>query len=227
MLPARGPGAPDRRARPRPHRRVHRRRDGGGDHAAGAQPRGADGRARARASDDALVDLLPSLGAYVLAFALVGRFWVIHHNLFEKLRGFDRALMALNLLFLALIVLVPFSTELYDRYTDEAARRRGAGRRRSGLAALDHWLMTRHVLRDRPDPRRPPRRDRALRQPRRPRLHDRVPALRAGRLRRACTSPRRSGSRRSCCATRCASWAGAPTRRRPRPPGARRRPSRS
>jgi hypothetical protein len=53
---------------------------------------------------DALVDLLPSLGAYALAFALVGRFWVIHHNLFEKLRGFDRALMALNLLFLALIV---------------------------------------------------------------------------------------------------------------------------
>jgi len=37
---------------------------------------------------DALVDLLPSLGAYALAFALVGRFWVIHHNLFEKLRNF-------------------------------------------------------------------------------------------------------------------------------------------
>ena len=63
---------------------------------------------------DALVDLLPSLGAYLLAFALVGRFWVIHHNLFEKLRGFDRTLMALNLSFLALIVLVPFSAELYD-----------------------------------------------------------------------------------------------------------------
>jgi TMEM175 potassium channel family protein len=45
---------------------------------------------------DALVDLLPSLGAYALAFALVGRFWVIHHNLFEKLRGFDRTLMALT-----------------------------------------------------------------------------------------------------------------------------------
>ena len=62
--------------------------------------------------DDALVDLLPSLGAYVLAFALVGRFWVIHHNLFEKMRDFDRTLMAMNLTFLALIVLVPFSAEL-------------------------------------------------------------------------------------------------------------------
>ena len=95
--------------------------------------------------NDALVDLLPSLGAYVLAFALVGRFWVIHHNLFQKLRGFDQVLMTLNLLFLALIVLVPFSTELYDRYSDEpvAAAVLGAT---LGLAALDNWLMTRHVL---------------------------------------------------------------------------------
>ena len=36
--------------------------------------------------------------------------------------------MALNLCFLALIVLVPFSAELYDTYTDERARRRRAGR---------------------------------------------------------------------------------------------------
>ena len=67
---------------------------------------------------DALVDdILPSLGAYALAFALVGRFWVIHHNLFEKLHSFDRTLMALNLLFLSLIVLMPFSAQLYDVYT--------------------------------------------------------------------------------------------------------------
>jgi uncharacterized membrane protein len=95
---------------------------------------------------DALVDLLPSLGAYLLAFALIGRFWVIHHNLFEKLRGFDRTLMALNLVFLALIVLVPFAAELYDTYTDEplAAAVLGAT---MGLAAMVHWAMTSHVVR--------------------------------------------------------------------------------
>jgi uncharacterized membrane protein len=98
--------------------------------------------------DEALVDLLPSLGAYVLAFALVGRFWVIHHNLFETLRGFDRTLMALNLSFLALIVLVPFSAELYDTYTSEplAAAVLGAT---LGLAAMVHWGMTAHVVRRR------------------------------------------------------------------------------
>src|ERR687895_1562872 len=69
--------------------------------------------------DDALVDLIPSLIAYLLAFALVGRFWVIHHRLFETLRAFDSRLMTLNLAFLTLIVLVPFSTALFDRYTQE------------------------------------------------------------------------------------------------------------
>jgi uncharacterized membrane protein len=95
---------------------------------------------------DALVDLLPSLGAFVLAFALVGRFWVIHHNLFEKLRGFDSTVMLLNLAFLAAIVLIPFSAELYDTYTDQglAAAVLGAN---LALAALAHAAMTTHVMR--------------------------------------------------------------------------------
>jgi uncharacterized membrane protein len=95
---------------------------------------------------DPLVDLLPSLGAYALAFALVGRFWVIHHNLFERLRAFDRTLMALNLVFLSLIVLVPFSAELYDRYTSRPLAAAVLGLT-LGLAAFVHGSMTAHVLR--------------------------------------------------------------------------------
>jgi uncharacterized membrane protein len=95
---------------------------------------------------DALIDELPSLGSYLLAFALVGRFWVLHHNLFERLLGFDRALMTINLAFLALIVLLPFSTNLYDIYTDEglAAAVLGAT---LGLAATVHWAMNEYALR--------------------------------------------------------------------------------
>jgi uncharacterized membrane protein len=95
---------------------------------------------------EALVDLLPSLGAYLLAFALVGRFWVLHHALFERLRDFDRTLMTLNLGFLALIALVPFSSNLYDTYNEEglAAAVLGAT---LGLAALVHWAMNAYVLR--------------------------------------------------------------------------------
>jgi uncharacterized membrane protein len=96
---------------------------------------------------DALVDdVLPSLGAYALAFALVGRFWVIHHNLFEKLRGFDRTLMGLNLLFLSLVVLMPFSAQLYDVYTSRPAAAAVLGAT-LGLLALVNGAMTAHVLR--------------------------------------------------------------------------------
>ena len=95
---------------------------------------------------DALVDLLPSLGAFALAFALVGRFWVIHHNLFEKLRGFDRNLMLLNLGFLASIVLIPFSAELYDTYTDQALAAAVLGAN-LGIAAAMNSAMTAHVMR--------------------------------------------------------------------------------
>jgi uncharacterized membrane protein len=95
---------------------------------------------------DALADLVPSLGSYVLAFALIGRFWVIHHNLFERLRGFDATVMSLNLIFLALIALLPFSTNLYDKYTDEGVAAAVLGGT-LGLAALTNWAMTAHSVR--------------------------------------------------------------------------------
>jgi uncharacterized membrane protein len=96
---------------------------------------------------DALVDdVLPSLGAYALAFALVGRFWIIHHNLFEKVHSFDRTLMSLNLLFLGLVVLMPFSAQLYDVYTDRPVAAAVLGGT-LGLLALVNGTMTRHVLR--------------------------------------------------------------------------------
>ena len=91
-------------------------------------------------------DVLPSLSAYALAFALVGRFWVIHHNLFEKLRTFDRTLMGLNLLFLALVVLMPFCAQLYDVYTSRPAAAAVLGGT-LGLLALVNGAMTAHVLR--------------------------------------------------------------------------------
>jgi uncharacterized membrane protein len=95
---------------------------------------------------DALVDLIPSLVSYLLAFALVGRFWIIHHRLFETLRAFDSRLMVLNLAFLTLIVLVPFATALYDKYTDEPLAVAVLAAT-LGLAALSHWLAVAYTLR--------------------------------------------------------------------------------
>ena len=93
-----------------------------------------------------LVDLIPSVLAYLLSFALVGRFWIIHHHLFETLHRFDGTLMALNLVFLATIAIVPFATDLYDRYTSEALAVAVFGAVMS-LAAFTHWVMTAYTLR--------------------------------------------------------------------------------
>jgi uncharacterized membrane protein len=93
-----------------------------------------------------LVDLVPSVLAYLLSFALVGRFWIIHHHLFETLHKFDGTLMALNLLFLATIAIVPFATDVYDRYTSEALAVAVFGAVMS-LAAFTHWVMTAYTLR--------------------------------------------------------------------------------
>ena len=96
--------------------------------------------------DDALRQLDGSFLAYVLTFALVGRFWVIHHNLFETLERFDGQLMVLNLLFLALIALMPFGMDLVDSYPDTSvAIATFAGI--LSLTSLTHWTMTTYALR--------------------------------------------------------------------------------
>ena len=103
---------------------------------------------------------MPSVGTYLLSFALVGRFWVVHHGLFQRVRAFDGRLMALNLLFLALIVLVPFAAELDDRYTSESLAVAVFGTV-LGLTALVNWMMRMHVERAGLVDRRQPQTDRA------------------------------------------------------------------
>jgi uncharacterized membrane protein len=62
------------------------------------------------------------LFAYALSFAVIGRFWVVHHRFFGEVTGFDGRLIGLNLFYLAWIVLIPFSSQvLGDHGGDEAA----------------------------------------------------------------------------------------------------------
>jgi uncharacterized membrane protein len=101
------------------------------------------------ATDDlgnALVDLLPSIGTYVLSFALIGRFWFLHHRLFATFARVDSRLLVLNLLFLMLIALVPFATDLSDRYSTAPIASATFGAT-LGLAALVNWSMGDHARR--------------------------------------------------------------------------------
>ena len=92
-----------------------------------------------------LDELLPELGAYALSFAVIGRYWVIHHRFFGSLARFDSWLVTRNLLYLSLIVLVPFTSELLGEYgnTSVAVVIYAAI---LGSAALANWAMINHAV---------------------------------------------------------------------------------
>jgi len=59
-----------------------------------------------------LVQLEHSFAMYAISFVVLGIFWIGHHVLFHFVRHMDRRLLWINLGFLLLITLVPFSTDL-------------------------------------------------------------------------------------------------------------------
>jgi uncharacterized membrane protein len=57
--------------------------------------------------------------AYAISFAVLGKYWLLHHRFFSALERFDGRLMGLNLLYLAFIALVPFSSQVLGDYSGE------------------------------------------------------------------------------------------------------------
>lgn len=54
--------------------------------------------------------------AYGISFAVIGRLWVTHHRFFSSVKSFDGGLLGLNILYLALVVLVAFTSQLLGEY---------------------------------------------------------------------------------------------------------------
>lgn len=65
-------------------------------------------------------DIAPRLGTFFLSFAVIGMLWLRHHRLLSRVRRLDTKALVLNLVLLAFIVLMPFSTEMMGRYGDTA-----------------------------------------------------------------------------------------------------------
>src|SRR6476620_2090708 len=66
--------------------------------------------------DNALWDQRETFLAYAISFAVIGRFWLVHHRFFSEVEAFDGRLIGLNLAYLGFIVLIPFSSELLGEY---------------------------------------------------------------------------------------------------------------
>jgi uncharacterized membrane protein len=63
-----------------------------------------------------LWDLREQFLAFAISFWVIARFWLVHHRFFGEVVGFDSRLIWLNMLYLGLIVLVPFSSEVLGEY---------------------------------------------------------------------------------------------------------------
>jgi uncharacterized membrane protein len=78
--------------------------------------------------------------AYALSFAVIGRFWVVHHRFFGEVVGFDNRLLSLNIFYLAWIVLIPFTSEVLGDHGGEAAAVVLYAANLSGVVLTGMWM---------------------------------------------------------------------------------------
>lgn len=65
---------------------------------------------------DALNDLSPAFVSFFISFAVIGRYWLAHHQFISLLDAMDQAFIGLNLIYLAFIAFLPFPTALLGEY---------------------------------------------------------------------------------------------------------------
>jgi uncharacterized membrane protein len=65
---------------------------------------------------DALNDLVPAFTSFFISFAVIGRYWLAHHQFVSLLRSMNESFVPLNLLYLAFIAFLPFPTALLGEY---------------------------------------------------------------------------------------------------------------
>jgi uncharacterized membrane protein len=65
---------------------------------------------------NALHDLIPDFVSFFLSFAVIGRYWLAHHQFVALLKAMDQKFIALNLVYLAFIAFLPFPTALLGEY---------------------------------------------------------------------------------------------------------------
>ncbi len=65
---------------------------------------------------DILIRMSPQFFIYILSFVLLATFWRINHSQFNIIKKTDQTLLWINVFWLLLVALVPFSTNLVGDY---------------------------------------------------------------------------------------------------------------
>lgn len=83
-----------------------------------------------------------NLLAYGLSFAVIGRFWLVHHRFFGEVTAFDGKLIRLNLFYLAWIVLIPFTSEVLGEYGGHTAAVVLYAANLTGVVLIGMWMVS-------------------------------------------------------------------------------------
>jgi uncharacterized membrane protein len=89
---------------------------------------------------DALWGQREAFLAYALSFAVIGRFWVVHHRFFSEVTAFDGRLLSLNILYLGWIVLIPFSSQVFGEHGGQVASIVLYAANLSGVVLTGMWM---------------------------------------------------------------------------------------
>jgi uncharacterized membrane protein len=81
-----------------------------------------------------------ALLSYAISFAVIGRFWVIHHGFFGEVKAFDGRLMALNMFYLGWVVLIPFSSQVLGDYGGQLPAVIVYAGNLIGVVAVGQWM---------------------------------------------------------------------------------------
>ena len=65
---------------------------------------------------EALNDLTANFISFFISFAVIGRYWLAHHQSISLLEAMDQIFISLNLVYLAFIAFLPFPTALLGEY---------------------------------------------------------------------------------------------------------------
>jgi len=65
---------------------------------------------------DGLNDLSAEITSFFISFAVIGRYWVAHHQFVSLLRSIDNRFILVNLVYLCFVALLPFPTDLLGTY---------------------------------------------------------------------------------------------------------------
>jgi uncharacterized membrane protein len=65
-----------------------------------------------------IVDILPEIFIFIVAFLILAGFWLSHHRQFHFVRNIDSHLLWINIILLISIVFIPFSTDVAGDYPE-------------------------------------------------------------------------------------------------------------